>query len=119
MAFPRRLVTGTIYTSAGDVVTAGRLVLTLVPAGGVVPDAAGGNVFYKIATGQNRLITGTGITSLYVTCLDSMRPRGGIFQAQFNVTAPYAESWVEYWYPTFPTSGNLPLAELISTFRIA
>ena len=113
MAFPRRQIVGQMYTPAGDVVAAGRLVATLLPAGGLVPDTATATTLYKLTSREYGDITTTGIQSFFLTCLESINPVGAYYRVQFEVTNPTIENWVENWRPTGVNSGNLPISEIV------
>ena len=113
MAFPRRLVTGPVYTPSGDLVVAGVLSITPVPLGVIVPDSTAPTSTYKLAASSQFVITTVSVTSLYVTVLESSIPRSAYYCVQFALSSPTNEHWVENWRPTGANSGNLPLSEIL------
>ena len=118
MAHPRRQVTGLLYTPAGDVLAAGRLVATLLPAGVTVPDTVTPTTRYKVAAREYGDITTTGIQSFFLTCLESAIPVGAYYRVQFEGISFGTKNWIETWRPTRASSGVLPISELLLFPRI-
>jgi hypothetical protein len=115
MAYPKREITGQLYTAGGDVVVAGTVTAYIVPQGARVPDTGGGGVYYKVGALQQGVINyalynTTGIRSFYATALTSVQPTGAYYKVHYEIYSPVTESWFEVW--SIEGSGALDIGAL-------
>lgn len=96
MAYPKRLLTGNIYTSGGDIVTAGKITKYLIPAGATVLDT-GGVDWLKVGSREGGVITASGVQSLYVTVMDSTLPEDMYYKVKIETYEPVQDVWYEIW----------------------
>lgn len=97
MAYPTRQITGKIYTLGGAAVTNGKIIAYIVPAGAVVQDTVDPEIFYKISSYTESPITASGITTLFLTTLQSANPLDAYYKLRFQMYQPFKEEWYELW----------------------
>jgi hypothetical protein len=111
MAYPKRQVTGSVYTCAGDVITSGEITAWTVPQGATVLDTNGTDR-HKVGSRTQGNITASGITSFYLTAMESMLPSDAYYKVKFDAFEPYAECWYELWRITDAGGGNIAISEI-------
>lgn len=111
MAYPTNQITGNIYTAGGDTIVAGRITAYIQPAGALVMDDSGVG-WHKISTKTEGYLNGSGITSFYLTTLNTTNPADAYYQLHFEMQHPFKENWYELWKVTGTPGAAIAIGEI-------